>query len=86
MKGARKLKREAIVGMLVMSLAAGSLLAQPTTAASASVLPDSHAGAPDVGYPDCPSGCEFEVRPIETIIEEPDAVISDLLPPSGDVG
>jgi hypothetical protein len=86
MNAARLLKRAAIVGMLVMSLAAGSLLTQPTTTASASVLPDSHVGAPDIGYPGCPSGCEFEVRPIETTVAEPDAAVADLLPPSGDVG
>ena len=72
MNPARLLKRAAIVGMMVMSLAAGSLLAQPTPTASASVLPDAHVGAPDVGYPGCPSTCRFS-----TVVTPPS---------SGDVG
>jgi hypothetical protein len=66
------LKRVAIVGTMVLSLAAGSMLAQPVTTASASVLPDSHVGVPDVGYPGCPSSCRFS-----TVVTSPS---------SGDIG
>ena len=59
MDAAGMLKRVAMIGLTAAGLAVGSTLTQPTATANASVLPDSHVGAPDVGYPfgGCGSGC-----------------------------
>ncbi len=74
MDAAGTLKRAAMIGLTVASLTIGSTLIQPAVTASASVLPDSHVGTPDVGYPSsCQPGCV-----IWTVPASP--------PPSGDVG
>ena len=53
MNAALALKRVAVGGMIAVALTIGGLFMQPVATASASVLPSSHAGAPDIGYPTC---------------------------------
>jgi len=53
MNPARMLKRAAAIGLTIVALTALGTLAHPAAAVEAAILPDTHAGAPDIGYP-CP--------------------------------
>ena len=52
-----------MIGLTVAGLAVGSMFTPPAAMANASVLPDSHVGTPDAGYPSmgpwrgCDGGC-----------------------------
>jgi len=72
MNPARMLKRAAAIGLTIVALTALSTLTHPTEAVEAAVLPDTHAGAPDIGYP-CP-GTNTECD------------LHTIAPTSGDVG
>src|SRR6478609_5502987 len=73
MNAARTLKRVLAIGLAVTALTIGGA-AVPAPTASAATLPDAHVGAPDVGYPGCPSSCRGSVQD------------GTALPRSGDVG
>jgi len=51
MNAAGMLKRAAMISLTVAGLTLGSTLTPPAAMANAAGLPDSHVGAPDVGYP-----------------------------------
>jgi hypothetical protein len=72
MDAARTLRRAVMIGLAVATLTIGSTLTRPAAIASASVLPDSHVGAPDVGYPS--GGCGMS------------CLLGSVPPASGDVG